>query len=141
MLAAALLLAGCGERARPAPTDVDAPVQLSVEVLAPRDNETVVAGRDLVVRVHARDLRGASLAGVGFIVRRAGSTLDSVSLVLDVPVAESTQAFHFPVPAALTTNTHLEVFGIAYGPGALARVSVPRAVVVARCQPFQTGCG
>jgi hypothetical protein len=147
--AAALLLvlglsaAACEQRARPTPAEPDAAVQLTVEVLSPRDGATVVAGRPLAVQVRARDLRGSGVNGVGFVVRRmdqGGGTLDSVAQTLSAPSAETTQAFETVVPAALVTNTHLEVIGLAFGPGSAVRASVPRAVVVARCEPQQP-CG
>lgn len=114
-----------------------------MEVLAPRDGATIVAGRSLTVSVRGRDLDGAGVAGLGFVVRRIGAgaaTIDSVSVDLDSRVADATEDFTFSVPAGLTTNTHLEVYGLAFGPGSAVRVSVPRAVVVARCEAFQN-CG
>ena len=146
--AAALLLCsgaafGCEQRARPSPAEPDAAVQLTVEVLSPRDGATVVAGRPLAVQVRARDLRGSGVTGVGFLVRRmdqGGGTIDSVAHALTSPLPETTREFETVVPAALVTNTHLEVIGIAFGPGAAVRASVPRAVVVARCEPPQP-CG
>jgi hypothetical protein len=118
-------------------------VQLTVEVLSPRDGATVVAGRRLAVQVRARDLRGGGVTGVGFVVRRiggGGGTVDSVVYALFSPSAETTQDFETVVPATFVTNTHLEIVGLVFGPGAAARSSVPRAVVVARCEPPQP-CG
>lgn len=125
------------------PTEPDATTRLTVEVLSPRDGQTIVAGRTLTVRVRGRDLEGDGVAGLGFVIRRMGggaATIDSVSVVLDNRVADATEDFTFTVPGGLTTNTHLEVFGLAFGPGSAVRVSAPRAVVVARCEPFQN-CG
>jgi len=118
-------------------------VQLSVEVLSPRDGATVVAGRPLAVQVRARDLRNTGVRGVGFVVRRidqGGGTIDSVARALGSPTADTTHEFETVVPASLVTNTHLEVIGLAFGPGTAVRASVPRAVVVARCEPPQP-CG
>lgn len=134
---------GCEQRARPTPSEADAAVQLTVEVLTPRDGATVVAGRALTVQVRARDLRGEGVRGVGFVVRRlegGGATVDSVAHALASPSAEATQQFETVVPATFATNTHLEVIGLAFGPGTAVRASVPRAVVVARCTPPQP-CG
>ena len=142
LLAALGAASACEQRARPSPAEPDAAVQLSVEVLSPRDGATVVAGRPLAVQVRARDLRGGGVTAVGFVVRRiggGGGTVDSVAYVLFSPSAETTQDFETLVPATFVTNTHLEIVGLAFGPGA-ARASVPRAVVVARCVPPQP-CG
>lgn len=136
-------LPACEQRARPTPAEPDAAVQLSVEVLSPRDGATVVAGRPLAVQVRARDLRNTGVRGVGFVVRRidqGGGTIDSVARALGSPTADTTHEFETVVPASLVTNTHLEVIGLAFGPGTAVRVSVPRAVVVARCEPPQP-CG
>jgi hypothetical protein len=103
-----------------------------VEVIEPRSGATIPAGRDVTVRVSARDLNGAQLAGVGFVARRSGSgnnaTLDSAGLTL-TPAAEATRDFDFAVPA-LPTNTQVDIFGIAYGPGTQSRVSIARSVIV-----------
>jgi hypothetical protein len=135
--------AGCDPRDRPSPSESDAAVQLSVEVVSPRDGATVVAGRPLAIQVRARDLRGQGVTAVGFVVRRlggAGAAVDSVAHTLFSPTAETTQDFEMVVPATFITNTHLEVFGIAFGARSAVRISVPRAVVVARCEPPQP-CG
>jgi hypothetical protein len=144
LLPALLQVTACSrDRERPNPTDPETTAQLSVEVLEPRQNATVVAGRNLSVRVNARDLRGSNLAGVGFVVRRAfvpgTPTLDSAA-VRFATTADRTEEFTFVVPADLPTNAQLDVTGIAIGPGAQARLSQPRSVVVARCEPPQTGC-
>ena len=141
--ALALCTGGCDPRERPTPAEPDAAVQLSVEVLSPRDGATVVAGRMLTVQVRARDLRGDGVTGVGFVVRRldgGGATVDSAAHALFSPSGVTTQDFETLVPATFVTNTHLEVIGIAFGPGSASRLSVPRAVVVARCEPPQP-CG
>ncbi|MGH7553370.1 MAG: hypothetical protein ACREMQ_10145, partial [Longimicrobiales bacterium] len=129
-----VLLVGCSdERARPDPVEVTT-AQLTVEVLEPRQNATVIAGRDIVVRVSARDLGGDNLAGVGFIVRRAATSVDSLALPF-APTRERTEDFTFRVPAQLPTNTQLDVFGLALGPRSQSRLSTPRSVVVVQCEP------
>jgi len=139
-----VVVSGCSfDRERPEPTEPAVPVQLSVEVVEPRDGVTVIAGRDLVVRVSARDLGGAQLEGVGYVVRRFGSggnaTLDSAAIGFEES-SEATREFAFVVPASLPTSTQLDVFGIAFGPRTQARLSIPRSVIVAQCQPGQPGC-
>lgn len=139
----AVAVSGCDVRQRPTPSEPAADARLTVEVLSPRDGATIVAGRDLTVRIRGRDLQGNGVEALGYVVRRVGGgggTVDSVSIELDTRVADATEDFTFLVPAGLTTNTHLEVFGLAFGPGTVVRISVPRAVVVARCEPFQN-CG
>jgi hypothetical protein len=138
------LLPGCSfDRKRPNPVEPDAHASLSVEVVEPRDGITVIAGRDMTVRVSARDLSGTLLEGVGYVVRRFGSgnnaTLDSVVIAFD-ETAEATREFAFAVPASLPTSTQLDITGMAFGPGSQFRLSIPRSVIVARCQPGQLGC-
>jgi hypothetical protein len=133
-----VLLVGCSEeRARPDPVEVTA--ELTVEVLEPQQNATVTAGRDIVVRITARDLGGDNLAGVGFVVRRAASSVDSLALPF-APTRERTEDFTFRVPAQLPTNTQLDVFGVALGPHSQSRLSSPRSIVVVQCEPGQPGC-
>ena len=144
IIVALFALGGCSfDRERPEPTEPDVPAQLSVEVVEPRDGVTVIAGRDLVVRVSARDLGGRQLEGVGYVVRQFGSggnaTVDSAA----IDFAESSEAmreFAFVVPASLPTSTQLDVFGIAFGPRTQSKLSIPRSVIVAQCQPGQPGC-
>jgi hypothetical protein len=141
LLAAGIV--GCEVRERPTPLEPDTDARLTVEVLSPRDGATIVAGRALTVRVRGRDLQGNGVEALGYVVRRnggGGTTIDSVSIELDTRVADATEDFTFAVPAILPTNTQLEVFGLAFGSGTAARISVPRAVVVARCEAFQS-CG
>jgi hypothetical protein len=136
-----LVTPGCSfDRERPEPTEPRVPAQLSVEVVEPRDGVTVIAGRDLIVRVSARDLGGTGLEGVGYVVRRLGSTsnttLDSAAVSF-ADSSEATREFAFVVPATLPSSTQLDVFGIAFGPNTQARLSNPRSVTVTQCQP---GC-
>lgn len=135
---AALFLSCFGERTRPDPIEPPA-AQLSVEVIEPLPDATVIAGRDIVIRISARDLAGSNLAGVGFVVRRAAEVLDSAALRF-MPTTEHTGEFPFRVPAELPSNVELDVFGIALGPSTQSRVSSPRSVVVVQCEPKQPGC-
>jgi hypothetical protein len=131
------------DRDRPSPVEAADTAALSVELLEPSNGITVVAGRDLVVRVSARDLSGNRLEGVGFVARRFASgnnaTLDSAVFAL-AGEDEATHEFAFSVPSSLPTSTQLDIFGIALGPGSQARLSIPRSVIVAQCQPGQPGC-
>jgi hypothetical protein len=136
-------LSACfAERDRPFPAEAT-PAALSVEVLEPQQGATVIAGRDVTVRVSARDLRGENLAGIGFVARLSGSggnaTLDSVVATFASTRAEQ-RDFAFHVPEQLVTNVQVDIFGLAFASSAAARVSVPRSVTVARCEPFQPGC-
>jgi len=133
--ALAFALTACAtERERPSPAEV-APASLGVRVVQPRHGVTVVAGTTIEVIVEARDLRGTQLVGIGFVSRRLGSgnnaTIDSVALRFP-QTSDSTHGFDFPVPATLPTNTQLDIWGIAYGPGGQTAVSVPVSVIVAR---------
>jgi len=131
------------DRERPSPVEPDVQAALSVLILEPRDGSVALTGRDLTVKVEARDLSGSRLAGVGFVARRSGSggnaTLDSVALGVD-QTNEATREFTFAVPATLPANTQVDIFGIAYGPRTQTRVSVPSSITVARCDPGQPGC-
>ena len=139
----AVVIASCAfDRERPMPT-VAEPASLTVEVIEPRAGATILASQDVPVRVNARDLNGTQLSGVGFVARRSGSgnnaTLDSAGLSLPL-TDEATREFAFSVPA-LPTNTQVDIFGIAYGPGTQSRMSVARSViVVAQCPPGQPAC-
>lgn len=143
VIGSACLLYACGfDRERPSPVAPEATASLTVEVLAPQPGTPVFAGKDLTVSVRARDLAGDHLAGVGYVVRRSGSgnnaTLDSVALGVGGTTL-ATQEFTFAVPV-LPTNTQLDIFGIAYGPGVQTRVSIPRSVLVVPCPVGQPGC-
>jgi len=138
----ALPASGCyTDRSRPYPSEPEITASLSVQVIEPRHGISVLGARSLAVRIQGRDMGGARLEGVGFVARRSGSgnaTLDSVAFrpgaaaVLD-------HEFEFTVPD-LPTNTQVDVYGVAYGPGTQARLSVPSSVVVVRCQPGIPGC-
>ncbi|MCI0434626.1 MAG: hypothetical protein L0271_13445 [Gemmatimonadetes bacterium] len=129
------------ERERPSPVETAA-ASLSVRIVQPRHGATVLAGTSIAVVIEARDLDGSHLTGLGYVSRRLGSgsnaTVDSVALRFPER-SDSTHGFTFDIPAALPTNTQLDVYGIAYGPGSQARVSVPVSVVVARLSESDVG--
>ncbi len=142
LIAGLVVLTACVERERPSPTSTGTNARLSVEMFEPRQGATVVAGREIEVRVSGRDLTGQNLAGLGFVVRRAagGGTLDSVAIRFAVR-GDSTHTFRYTVPATLPTNAQLDLFGIAFGPSTQTRTTDARNIVVARCAQFQAGCG
>lgn len=135
-LLAGALGAGCvRDRERPSPVEPDPQASLSVQLLEPRPGVTLVAGRDVTIRVSARDLAGEHLTGVGYVARRFGfanPTLDSVAFHF-AATSDTIRDFTFSVPASLPTSTQLDFYGIAYGPGTQARLSTPNSVIVAQC--------
>lgn len=142
-LALAVLVGGCfGDRARPGPAAPDTEPLLTVQVLSPRHNSTVVAGRQLQVEVLARDLRQVNLRGVGVVARRTqgAEVMDSIADMFDTPQANSRSTFTLTVPAGYPTNTQVDIQGIAFGPGGRGRLSVPISVIVIQCTPGQAGC-
>lgn len=133
---------GCFEdRVRPDPSDILGQADLSVQILEPRHGITVLGDRPLTVRVLGRDLRGDQLVGVGFVARRSGSGSATIDSIAFRPGNNSLleHAFEFDVPD-LPTNTQIDIFAVAYGPGTQARLSVPSSVIVVRCQPGIPGC-
>jgi len=138
------LSSGCGfDRERPSPIETDEQANLSVEVLSPRTGTVLGAGTDVTVEVSARDLSGDRLEGIGFVARRSGSggnaTLDSLAQATGGGTL-AVREFTFTVPALLPVNTQIDLFGIAYGPGAQVRVSAPRSVTVIPCMENVPGC-
>jgi hypothetical protein len=135
-LAVLSALTGCFEdRTRPLPVEPDVEARLTVQLLAPRTGNTVVTGDDVTVMVSGRDLDGRALTGVGFVARRAAPgmpVLDSAAVQFAAR-ADSTHPFVFRVPANLPTNAQVDVYGIAYGPGPQARLSVAANLVVVNC--------
>mgnify|MGYP007032600054 CR=1 FL=1 len=129
-----LLLAGCFEdRARPTPVEIEEPVRLTVQVVAPRSGISVGTGRDVTVSVTGRDLDGRGLTGVGFVARRpqGAITVDSAAIQF-TSRADSTHTFVFRVPNNLPTSTQIDVYGIAWG-GSATRLSPGSFLVVVNC--------
>jgi hypothetical protein len=143
LLSLSALATGClRDRDRPSPVEPEAQASLSVQLLEPRPGVTLIAGREIMVRVSARDLSGEHLTGVGFVARRFGfanPTVDSVAFHFQA-TTDTIREFAFAVPASLPTSTQLDIFGIAYGPGTQARLSTPNSVIVAQCTVGQAGC-
>ena len=135
ILATALGMAGClADRSRPTPAEAEVDVRLSVQLLEPRSGMAVVSGDSVHVSVHARDLGGERLTGVGFIARRFTTglaTLDSAAIHFSAR-DEASQVFSFAMPD-LPTNTQVDIYGIAFGEGSLHRLSTPAYVIAVRC--------
>lgn len=137
LLTAVFVLSGCfTERERPSPVAPDGDAQLSVRLLAPATGATVPTGEDVTVEVEARDLNTLYLEGVGYVARRLapGMPLVDSAAVRFPSRSDTVHTFTFTVPAALTTNTQLDVYGIAFGPGGTTRLSEPSHLVVVHCE-------
>ena len=131
-----LLATGCfGDRERPGPVDAGGTPDLSVRIVAPPTGATVVTGVDIGVRVEARDLTLLTLDGVGFVARRvtAGTQLVDSAAVRFAVRSDTTHEFTFQVPNSFTTNTQVDVYGIAFGRGGATELSEPVHVVVVQC--------
>lgn len=143
LLGAALLSVACAQRQRPSPTQPEGDALLSVQVLVPPFGQTVVAGAPLTVRINGQEFNGGFLAGLGFVARRtsAGSfvTVDSAAVRFTFR-RNATLDFTLHVPASLATNTQIDIYGIAFGPGTQSELSSPSSVVVAQCPPGNPGC-
>jgi hypothetical protein len=93
----------------------------------------VLSGDSVHVSVHARDLDGEGLSGVGYVARRFAPglpTLDS-GAVHFTSRSESSHVFSFAMPD-LPTNTQVDIYGIAFGAGR-QRLSTPSYVIAIRC--------
>lgn len=140
--AAVLLVAACDDtRERPSPTGPSVEARLSVELLAPQSNSTVIAGDPLYIRVRGVEPSGL-LTAVGYYVNRIGPgrpVLDSAFAVLGA-ASDTTITFPFVVPDSLPNNAQLELIGVVDGRGAERARSVPRGVVVIQCTPNAAFC-
>lgn len=134
---AAFILTGCFvDRERPSPVEPEGVAQLSVRLLAPATGLTVPTGEEVTVEVEARDLNLLYLEGVGFVARRLapGMPLVDSGAVHFTLRSDTVHVFTFVVPETLATNTQLDVYGIAFGPGAATRLSEPSHLVVVHCE-------
>lgn len=142
-LALALALPGCTDgRPRPSPVGPDAEARLTVQVMSPATNTTVLSGRPVSVDVEARDLNRLYLTGLGFVARRTqgAELIDSVVVMFETPRAAARDTFVFTVPAFYPTNTQVDIHGLAFGPRGSSRISVASSVVVVQCRPDLPGC-
>lgn len=138
---AILALLACNERDRPGVVDPDVSASLQAAILQPRtlDNATTIAGRLLFVTVQGAE-PGGRLIGVGLLVhRQPGRFVDSLA-VRFAPTTDSTHVFAVAVPDTLPNNSQLDLRGIAYGPGGVARLSQHEAVIVLQCPPNASFC-
>jgi hypothetical protein len=136
--------AACGEfRERPLPLESGGgAVLLSVEVgTNSGTGEYAIAGRTLQVRVRAREDTGR-LTGIGYRVVQSGAVhplLDSAALHFP-PRTDTLHLFLYTIPDTLPNNAQIDVYGIAFGPGQAARVTLPRPVLVLRCPSGAVWC-
>jgi hypothetical protein len=136
-----VLLLGCGsDRARPGLVSPDTPLQMFVQVVSPRSNESVEAGREISIRVSAFETF-KRLEGIGVLIHRFGTAgpLDS-TVVRFAPTADSAHTFIFRVPPSLPTNTQLDIRGIAIGPNDQSRRTPGINVIVIACSPAAEWC-
>lgn len=142
LLLALLPAAACfKDRPRPSPIEPDDSSLVSVQLIRPFENSTVLAGRDVVVEVLGLGEGGQRLGGIGYVARRVegGQLIDSVSVFFE-PVTVARDSFDLAVPAQLVTNTHLSITGLAFPTGGSIRYSAGVQVVVAQCSPDIPAC-
>jgi hypothetical protein len=127
---AIVLLIGCSEtRSRPDPFGPPSNLDLDVEVLAPAVGTSAASGSTLQIVIQASESR-RRLVGVGFVARLfSEATLDS-SVIRFSERADTTHAFPLHLPGSLATNTQIDLFGLAFGPGGVAAASARRSVIV-----------
>lgn len=135
-LVLSLLLHGCFDaRSRPSPVEVFVPARLSVQVLAPRAGLAVPTGSEIIVRVSARDLDITGLSGVGYVARQflpLRPRLDSAAVRFSART-DTIHEFLLRIPESVTSNTQIDIYGIAFGPGAQSAISPPSYVIAVRC--------
>jgi hypothetical protein len=136
LIATVLALGGCfADRERPDPLEpIGAPI-LIASILAPATGATVQTGHDITVRVEARDEGSLRLQGAGFVARSVtagGQVVDSAA-VRFAARSDTTHEFTFQVPNTFVTNTQVDVYAIAFGPGGASALSEPVHLVVVQC--------
>lgn len=135
------LLAGCGsDRERPGIAGPGTPLQMAVQIVAPRTSETVEAGRELGIQVSALETF-KRLEGIGLVIRRFNvpGMLDSTVMRFG-PVTDTTVTFNFRVPPEFPTNTQLDLRAIAFGPNDQTKVTPGVTVIVIACRPGAEWC-
>lgn len=139
-----LLLAGlaaCGsDRERPGLVSPDTPLQIAVQIVAPRTSETVEAGRNLSIQISAFETF-KRLEGLGVVIHRFNSpgVLDS-TVVRFQPTTDTVITFNFRVPPTLPTNAQLDIRGIAFGPDDQWKRTPGVTVIVLACPPNAEWC-
>jgi hypothetical protein len=136
LIATVLALGGCfADRERPDPLEPIGTPILTASILAPATGATVQTGRDITVRVEARDEGSLRLQGAGFVARSVtggGQVVDSAA-VRFAARSDTTHEFTFQVPNTFVTNTQVDVYAIAFGPGGVSTLSEPVHLVVVQC--------
>ena len=134
-------LAACvSDRPRPDPTTVNDPesFELASSLSKPANNATVLGTKPIDISVFGAEFNHDALTGLGYVVRRNGVRIDSVAVHF-TERRDSTVTFSYTVPD-FPTNTHLSIFGLAYGPSGAFAVSEATLVTVVRCAPQIEGC-
>jgi len=142
LLLALLPVAACfKDRPRPSPVEPEDSSLVSVQLIRPFENATVLAGRTVVVEVLGRGQGGRRLSGIGYVARRVegGERIDSAALHFE-PVALARDSFQLVVPAQLVTNTHLSITALAFPTSGSTRYSAGVQVVVAQCSSDIPAC-
>jgi hypothetical protein len=136
LIAAVLVPGGCfADRERPDPFEpVGSPI-LTASILAPSTGATVPTGQDITTRVEARDQGSLRLQGAGFVARSvtSGGQLVDSAAVRFAARGDTTHVFTFQVPNTFATNTQVDVYAIAFGPGGASVLSEPVHLVVVQC--------
>jgi hypothetical protein len=136
LIAAVLSLGGCfADRERPDPLEPIGEPILSAAILAPATGATIRTGHDVAVRVEARDAGSVRLQGAGFVARSVtagGQVVDSAA-VRFAARSDTTHEFTLQVPNTFVTNTQVDVYAIAFGPGGASALSEPVHLVVVQC--------
>ena len=141
LLSALLAGAGCfQDRPRPSPLEPADSSLVSVQLVRPFENTTVLAGRTVAIEVLARG-EGQRLSGIGYVARQVegGARIDSAAMYFE-PVILARDSFQLTVPAQLVTNTHLNITALAFPVGGATRYSAGVQVVVAQCSPTIPAC-
>jgi hypothetical protein len=139
---AALVTAGSAacvaDRPRPDPVTIHDQPLLTANVDKPNNNATVLGVHPVDIRIFGSELEHSTLTGVGYVVRRNGVRVDSV-VTRFTERHDTTVVFSYVVPD-YPTNTHLAIFGLAFGPDETFAVSPATLITVVRCAPNIQGC-
>jgi hypothetical protein len=139
LLLIAPVTAGCmSDRERPDPVSIHEQPLLTAFVNKPANNATVLGVHPVDIDVFGSEIEHNTLTGIGFVVRRNGATVDSMAVQFSER-RDSTVTFTFQVPD-FPTNTHLAIFGLAFGPEETFAVSEAKLITVIRCAPEIQGC-
>ncbi len=128
-----MIVAGCSDRVRPGPAGVTTAINLTVDVVAPRNAAQVAPGTTVTVVVHGNE-PGARLTGLAFVARRFNSNALIDSVRISFPAMQDT-SLQFPlrIPAGLQTNEQIDLWGVAFAANQQTRISQPRPILVLSC--------